>query len=141
MSTKSEWKVNQEVYHRINSSFDDDLKNFDIKEVDGTDIINYAVDYFTNDKAGWIYPSKSYVVAICYAKWLSKEFGEQFYSVLDDPDLLYGNDPYFLPYSESKEIYNEIIKQVGLGFDETQGIIPDIRKYFEEECLLKEYEE
>jgi hypothetical protein len=78
------------------------------------------------------------VVAICYAKWLTKDFAEDFFTVLNDPDLLYNNDPTFIPYQESKEIYDSIIEQVGLEFDETQGVIPDIKKYYRLECLLED---
>jgi len=135
---KPEWKINQEIYHRLNKNFSDDLNHHEVIKVTGTDVVDYAVKYFTEDP-GWIYPSKSFVVAICYAKWLSKEFAENFWKVLDDKELLYNNDPFFLPYNYSKftkERYDAIIEQVGLGFDETKGVIPDIKKYFEEEVLL-----
>lgn len=133
----NEWKVNQEIYHRLHKNHDDDLNQVDLQTVEGNDIINWAVKYFTEDP-GWVYPSKSYVVAICYAKWLTKDFAEDFFTVLNDPDLLYNNDPTFIPYQESKEIYDSIIEQVGLGFDETQGVIPDIKKYYRLECLLED---
>jgi len=135
---KPEWKINQEIYHRLNKNFSDDLNHHEVIKVTGTDVVDYAVKYFTEDP-GWIYPSKSFVVAICYAKWLSKEFAENFWEVLDDPELLYNNDPYFVPYKYSKmskEIYDTIINNVGLGFDETQGVIPDIRNYFKDEFML-----
>lgn len=134
---KPEWKINQEVYHLLTSKHNDDLNSVDIREVPDSQVLDYAIEYFTNDKLGWVYPSKSYVVAICYAKWLSKEFAEQFYKVLDDPNLLYNNDPYFVPYSQDKDTYDNIISSIGLGFDETKGVIPDIRKYFDDEILLK----
>lgn len=136
---KPDWKINQEIYHRLNKNLSDDLNTKEIKKVVGDDVVKYAVKYFTEDP-GWVYPSKSFVVAICYAKWLSKEFAENFWEVLDDPELLYNNDPYFVPYTYSKlskEIYDAIIKEVGLGFDESQGVIPDIKNYFDEEILLK----
>ena len=134
----SEWKINQEIYHRLNKHHDDDLNQVDIQTVEGDDIVTHAVKYFTEDN-GWVYPSKSYVVAICYAKWLSKDFAEQFYNVLNDSELLYNNDPTFIPYEQSKEIYDSIIEKVGLDFDETQGVIPDIRKYYQLECLLEQH--
>jgi len=131
------WKVNQEIYHRLNHQFSDDLNQQNIITVPDNEVVDWAVKYFTDDP-GWVYPSKSYVVAICYAKWLTKEFGEMFYSVLDDPDLLYNNDPYFKPYSQAKETYDSIIKNVGLDFDESTGVIPDIRKYFDAEFLIND---
>jgi hypothetical protein len=127
-----EWKLKQEIFHRLNKKFDDDLKKFNIKITE--DIVNYAVEYFKTDKIAWVYPSKSYVVAICYAKWISQDFNENFYELLNDKNLLAGNDPFFVPYENSKKVYDEIIKKIG-NFDETEGIVPDIRRYYEEEIL------
>jgi hypothetical protein len=133
-----EHKIYQEIFHRLNKDFDDDLKNFTVEVVSGEEILEKAVEYFTSDKLGWIYPSKSYVVAICYAKWISKIWGYEFYDMLNDQDLLYGNDPYFKSYSEDKATYNKILEVVGLDFDETKGIIPDVKRYFESEFMLGE---
>lgn len=127
-----EWKVKQEIFHKLNKEFDDDLKLFDIEITD--DIVKKSIEYFYNKEMGWIYPSKSYVVAICYAKWISQDYGEDFYDLLSDENLLAGNDPYFLPYKKSKKIYDKIIEKVG-NFDESLGIIPDIRRYYEQEIL------
>lgn len=138
MQNQKEWKVRQEIYHRLNTVHCDDLKSVDINEVPSSQVLDYAIEYFTNDKLGWVYPSKSYVVAICYSLWLTKEFGGNFWDYLNDPDLLYGNDPYFVPYKEDQGTYDSIINSVGLGFDQRLGIIPDIRKYFEEEFMLND---
>jgi hypothetical protein len=127
-----DWKIKQKIYHKLNKNFDDDIKNFNVEI--NEEIVKYALQYFQTKQIGWIYPSKSYVVAICYAKWLSRDFGEDFYSLLNDEELLAGNDPYFVTYKNSKEIYDEIINNIE-NFDESKGIIPDIRKYYEEEIL------
>lgn len=133
-----EHKLRQSVFYLLNKEFDDDLSKFHIEIVEGSEIVEKAVTYFKSTKLGWVYPSKSYVVAICYSKWISDIWAHDFYSILDDPDLLYGNDPYFLPYSQSKEIYDAIIDQIGLDFDQTTGIIPDIRQYFLEEFMIEQ---
>ena len=96
-----EWKIKQEIFHRLHKKYDDDLKLFDIEVTDN--VVEKAIEYFNNDKLGWVYPSKSYVVAICYAKWISQDFNENFYEILNDGNLLSGNDPYFLPYEKSKK--------------------------------------
>lgn len=127
-----EWKIRQEVYHRLTKEYSDDLNQFTVEIVD--DIVTSAVKYFTEKEVGWLYPSKSYVVAILYARWLHEEFGEDFLTALDDPDLLYGNDPYFVPYSKDKENYLKILAALPASMD--QGIIPDIRNYFEREFML-----
>jgi hypothetical protein len=127
-----EWKVRQEVYHRLTQEHSDDLNHCSIEIVD--DVVASAVRYFTERKIGWLYPSKSYVVAILYARWLHEEFGEDFLTALDDADLLYNNDPYFVPYSQDPETYVKII--MALPQDMTQGRIPDIRDYFEREFMI-----
>ena len=130
------WKQRQEVYHNITQSFDDDLSNFEIEMSD--DIVNNAIRYFTDRSIGWIYPAKSYAVGICYAKWVSDYFGVDFYEALNDPDLLYNNDPYYVPYNTGKEIYDKIIEQVTLSFDEEKGMVPDMKQYFIEEFIIDE---
>jgi hypothetical protein len=127
-----EWKVRQEVYHRLNEEHGDDLNCVEIEIVD--DVVASAIRYFTETEVGWLYPSKSYVVAILYAKWLHEEFSEDFITALDDPDLLYGNDPYFVTYSQDKENYIKIIAALPNSMD--GGMIPDIRNYFEKEFML-----
>lgn len=131
-----EYKLRQNVFYLLNKEFDDDLSKFQIELVQGQLVVDNAVKYFKSNDLGWVYPSKSYVVAICYSKWISDLWGHDFYDILNDPDLLYGNDPYFLPYSCSKDIYDSIIEQVGLNFNEDSGIIPDIRQYFLKEFMI-----
>jgi hypothetical protein len=123
-----DWKVKQEIFHRLNNKYEDDLNDKDIEL--NADIVENAVKYFTTTELGWVYPAKSYVVGICYAKWISELYSENFYDLLNDEDLLYGNDPYFIPYNQNKKDYDTIIKIVGLNFDENIGIIPDIKEYF-----------
>jgi hypothetical protein len=126
-----EWKLKQEIYHRLNKFHDDDLKHHNICLEN--DIVKWAVKYFETDEIGWVYPAKSYVVGICYAKWISEDFYEDFYDILNDQDLLHGNDPYFVRYLDDKKTYDEIIKIVGLNFDCSRGVIPDIKEYYKEE--------
>jgi len=123
-----DWKVKQEIFHRLNNKYEDDLNDKDIEL--NADIVENAVKYFTTTELGWVYPAKSYVVGICYAKWISELYSENFYELLNDENLLYGNDPYFIPYNQNKKDYDTIIKIVGLNFDENIGIIPDIKEYF-----------
>ncbi len=128
-----EYKVRQEIYHRLNKEYDDDVKNFDVEISDY--IIEDAVKYFTTRDIGWVYPGKSYMVGICYSKWLSKEFGGDPLEYLKDPELLYNNDPFFKPYEEDVDTYNAILSFIGgWDFDETIGLVPDVKGYF-----LKEF--
>lgn len=126
-----DWKARQAAFHATSKDFKDDLNEVDI--VISEDIVADAVMHFEEKVDEWIYPSKSYVVAICYAKWLEQDFNEDFYEVLDDPDLLFGNDPYFVPYSDDEGTYNAILEEI--YFDENSGMVPDIYEYYKEEML------
>lgn len=127
-----DWKLKQEIYHRLNRDYTDQLTKFNI--VLDQNIVDNAVKYFTTMDIGWVYPAKSYMVAICYARWISEDFDEDFYSLLDDPTLLHGNDPHFIPYNQDKKTYDRILEKVGgLQFDQSKGHCPGVREYYEEE--------
>lgn len=129
-----EWKIRQEIYHRLNKDYSDDLKT---KKITITkNLVVDAVRYFKEKDIGWIYPSKSYMVGICYARWLSENFGGNPIEYLKDESLLYGNDPYFLPYDKDPETYSKILKEVSWNFDESLGLVPDVKEYFKEEFML-----
>lgn len=130
-----EWKVRQELYHRIHKNYTDDLNNIEVTLTEN--VVDHAVDYFFTSNKGWIYPSKSYMVAICYAKWLSEEFGGIPEEYLNDESLLYKNDPFFIEYSRDPETYHKILQQInGWNFNEHTGMVPDVKKYFVEEFQL-----
>ena len=130
-----DWKIRQELYHRLNTVHDDDLNDKDIVITDN--IVTDAVRYFKEDNLGWIYPSKSYMVAICYARWLSEEFGGNPIDYLNDIDLLFGNDPYFVTYDEDTVKYNQILGYIGSWqFNETKGFVPDVKSYFLKEFMI-----
>jgi len=124
-----EWKVRQEIYHRLNRDHDDDLNKVTI--VDSRDVVEDAVMHFNERVDEWIYPAKSYFVGICYAYWLAEDYKEDFYKLLNDPDLLYGNDPYFVTYKEDPETYDAILSRVEPI--PMTGMVPDVRKYYEAE--------
>lgn len=131
----NDWKIRQEIFHRLQTEHDDDLNTKNIIISDNT--VNDAIKYFNQRDIGWIYPAKSYMVGLCYARWLAKEFGGRPLEYLEDPDLLYGNDPYFVTYSLDAKTYIQILDQIGgWDFDESLGMVPDVRKYFEEEFML-----
>lgn len=132
-----DWKLRQEIYHRLNKSYSDDL-NTKIVEL-STDVAKDAVRYFKEKDIGWIYPSKSYMVGICYARWLAQHFGGRPVEYLEDPDLLYGNDPYFVQYSTDPATYHRILTAIGgWEFDETQGMVLDVYQYFLKEFMIDE---
>lgn len=132
-----EWRIKQKLYHKLNKEFEDDLT--DVEIILSNDIVNDAIKYFRETDVGWIYPAKSYMVAICYAFWIMEDYNENFYTVLKDPELL-PMDPYFVPYDEDKKTYDRIIEVVcnnNKGHLKLEGMVPDVRKYYDAECGLK----
>jgi len=129
-----DWKIRQEIYHKLNTEHDDDLNTKDI--VITTDIVDNAIRYFKETNIGWIYPAKSYMVGICYARWLSEEYGGHPLSYLEDTELLYGNDPYFVQYSTDPTSYHKILNSIGgWEFDEI-GMVPDVKEYYKAEFMI-----
>jgi len=126
-----EWKIKQEIYHRLNTEHTDDLKKVDI--VITTNVKEDALRHFVEYVDEWIYPAKSYAVAFCYAYWISQDYlNEEFYMLLNDPDLLHGNDPYFRTYKEDPDTYNYIMDKVKFPIP-MLGMVPDIKEYYDAE--------
>jgi hypothetical protein len=131
----NDWKIRQEIYHRLNKEFDDDLNTKEIQI--STNIVENAVRYFLKKDLGWIYPSKSYMVGICYARWLSEYFGGEPIDYLNEQSLLFDNDPYFKKYDLDQKNYDEIFKKInGWKFDDQLGMVPDVKEYFLKEFML-----
>lgn len=125
-----EWKLRQEIYHRLTTKHEDAAENFEYEISDN--IVENAVKYFVTTDIGWIWPAKSYMVGICYARWLAIQFGGRPLEYLVDPELLYNNDPYFKTYDEDPLSYTQILEQIGgWDFDDTLGVVPQVRKYYD----------
>lgn len=132
------WKTRLDLFNSTAEEFTDDLNRVDIRTE--TDSVTWAVKHFNERVDEWVYPAKSYFVAICYATWISYDFKEDFYDLLNDELLLAGNDPYFKTYSQDTETYNAIINQIELPGPLAQtGMVPDVRSYYEEEMLFDQY--
>ena len=107
-----EWKIRQQMYDRTWHDHDD-LINY-LSYVDTSELgfdpsfAGQIGSYFMWQWEILIYPEKSYAVAMVYAKLLEKYFGENFYEVLDDQDLLLG-DKFFVRYSHNKTVYDTLI--------------------------------
>lgn len=129
-----DWKVRQEVYHRLNDEFNDDLNKVDIRLED--DVKRYALMHFESRVNEWIYPAKSFFVAYCYAYWISVDFNEDFWELIKDPNLLYGNDPYFKPYNEeTANVYDFLFDMVDWPI-KMIGMVPDVYDYYRKEMML-----
>lgn len=71
--------------------------------------VDLAMFFITQQADYSVYPAKSRMVAIIYACLINQVYGDDFYSTLDDPELLGGKDPHFVPYSEDRKTYDAII--------------------------------
>ena len=137
------WKVRSKLYHKLFTEHSDDLrKEVIIENYDKDAIVKYALEYPVKQTKELYYPAKSYAVAIIFAYLLRREFGENLIKVLDDPDLLAGNDPYFKVYSEDPETYGRILKDFPYEYLEGKaGASENFEKtceYFYKEMLIHE---
>jgi hypothetical protein len=107
-----EWQIRNQTFKMLFSGTDlgDRLENeIVVEDFSNESIIEKALEYPVSSATELYYPAKSYAVAIIFALLLKKEFGEDIYFSLSDPELLNGDDPYFKTYSESKDIYDKIL--------------------------------
>lgn len=108
-----DWQIRHRIFHSVFKLMDmgDDLsKEIIIEENDKDSIVERAIQYPTIQTKELYYPGKSYAVGIIFAKLLEIHFQEKFYDSLDSEDLLFENDPYFVPYSADKNTYDDIIQ-------------------------------
>lgn len=125
-----EWKIKQEIYHRLYKEYSDDLNKIEVTISDN--IAETALRHFNERVEEFIYPAKSYFVAFCYAYWISVDYKEDFLELLKDPMLLAGNDPYYKTYDEDSETYDFLIARVNLPIAMV-GMVPDVREYYNAE--------
>ena len=137
------WKSRQKAYHLINPIEDmpDNLIKHDVLNISDDKLLDDILMHFSILPNEFRYPSKSYVVAMVYAKLLTKYFGGEFYDYLNDKDLLFNSDPYFVTYENDKKLYDDIISIVGVDFDLSIGTPAHVIPYFEKEFLIKELNE
>lgn len=99
---------------------------------DFSDVEQQTIDFFLHGSE-LVFPAKSVFVAIIYAKCMEDFFHIDFYSALDDEDLL-ENDRYFTVYSKNKEIYDRIIERIHkdsiLNYASTEKTVDYFKKEF-----------
>jgi len=96
-------------------------------------IVDQIINFFKTESY-LIYPAKAYFVAIVYAKCMEKYFNENFYEMLNDPDLLPDNK-YFITYEKDKNTYDSVLvllKKDILDYPSTQKT----ENYFKKEFLV-----
>ncbi len=136
----NDWKVRQKLWHQMHEGgFDDDTSTMEFvlkTEQTTEELISDIMLHFTTNPEVLLYPAKSYVVGLVYAKLLEIYFDEDFYAVLDDEMLLYGNDKYFVPYSSAKGVYDTVIEKLAGDIPLEGGQCPCIKQYFIEEFMV-----
>lgn len=78
------------------------------------ELADHTRDYFLNPDHKISYPAKSYAVALIYAELLVKYFGIPRVESLRDPELLYGNDPYYTTYQNNPSVYDLVQQNMQL---------------------------
>jgi hypothetical protein len=134
-----EWKIRQDVYHKLGTITDTPkLMNEGIvmQQLSDNDLILDIVRYMTHPEPRLLYPTKSYAVAIVYATLLEQHFGENKLVVLDDPVLLYENDPYFIHYSEAKHIYDGVLSKLPILLNWDIPQLAATKSYFLQEFIV-----
>lgn len=140
--TTEEWKARQEAYHAMTADDDrlDDLSKHEIIKIERHELAFDIIYHFKALPTEFRYPSKSYLVAMVYARLISEFFGGEKLDHLNDVDLLFDSDPCFKTYDEDQECYNKIIEVIGWDFDLNQGTCAHVVPYFMEEFLITKEE-
>lgn len=127
------WKMCQQLYNALVTEHTDAQHLHERRYSD--EKIENALDYFRHQLPYGVYPAKSYAIAIVYATLLEEVYGEDFFEVLNDPELLYGQDTHFVPYSKDPETYDAIIVRLTDMPDWIKsGWAPFTVQYFHAEC-------
>ena len=121
------WRTASQVYHLLNREYSDDLNKMDVTWSE-ENIVRDTLLHFNEYVDETIRPAKSYFVAICYAYWLSQDFDENFFELLNDKYLLAENDPHFIQYHLDIDTYDQILKNIEFPL-KMKGMVPDVRKY------------
>lgn len=128
-----EWKMWQQVYNDLIQDHSD--ARYKHQYIISNTPVDDAIEYVTHQSPVGLYPGKSRIVAIIYARCISEFYGESFFETLDDSELLHGQDEFFVPYSEDKETYDAILERLKDIPDWIKGgWAPKTVEYFHLEC-------
>jgi hypothetical protein len=137
-----DWKARQDIYHRCFIT-NDLISNMEVSfDTNPHNIIERVCSWFYTVEPTTVYPYKSYFVAVVYAICLTEWFGENVIYYLSQPDLLYNNDPCFITYENSKNIYDGILEHLRLTnyniVTEQRGLTKIVRNFCKLEFLIEE---
>lgn len=126
------WKNRRKLSYIIND-FDDVNLPYTVRTYDSDEALIKEIVYFFINGSELIYPAKSYFVALVYAKLLEKYFEVDFYTALEDKELL-PDDIFFVTYNNSREIYDSVLKTIGNPLDYKAA--EKTKKYFYQEFMI-----
>lgn len=132
-----EWKAHQAMYQLLMSRRHTDL--IEVHQVTREDdvSIDAANKYINTREMFFQQPTKSRLIAITYAHLLCKHYpGLDFYTVLDDPELLL-DDQDFKPYNQAKDQYDKLIhalSPIENWINKKEGWMTRTQQYFWLEC-------
>lgn len=135
----SDHKIRQQLYHHLNPNPSDLNIDVPVIERTDTDLALHVIDYFTNSGHEIEYPAKSYAVAVIYAYLLEKYFNVPVDTSLKDPNLLFGNDPHYVPYQENPDVYDIAMRVLTIDCDGLPYYLPQVRAtvdYFDQEFFI-----
>lgn len=126
---KQKYKELRQLSYLLNI-WNDYIDNYNINF---DDISSQVINFFETESA-LTYPAKSFFVAIIYAKAFETYFGENFYDMLDDKELLI-DDKYFVIYSDAKHIYDKILTKIDTSKILYYNSAKTTVQYFKQEFL------
>ena len=126
------WKNRRKLSYLINDFEDTGLPYLITEYASDEELVSEIVNFFIHGSE-LIYPAKSYFVAIVYAKLLEKYFEADFYECLNDSELL-PDDSFFVPYDNSRNVYDAAIKRIGNPLD--YAAADKTKEYFYQEYLV-----
>lgn len=108
-----EYEYRRTVFYQMHGHerFEDEHQNFNYS-IENETVVQDAVTYLLDGTSYLRFPGAARAVAIAVADFISREFGEDFYTTLNQASLMNHNDPFFKTYQEEKDTYDAILKDV-----------------------------
>lgn len=104
-------KILQDIYYSLHAprEFDDEIGVLDY-QINDQQIVHHCLQQWYENDASLVFPSKSYNVAVIYARLLEHYFKCPAKEYLLDPLLLHGKDQFYQPYLEYPELYDQLLE-------------------------------
>ncbi len=108
-----EYEYRRTVFYQLHGheSFEDEHKNFNYTIENGS-VVQDAITYLLDGTSYLRFPGAARAVAIAVADLISREFGEDFFEILNQSSLMNNNDPFFKTYKEDQKTYDAILEIV-----------------------------